>query len=458
MKKTAQITARSVAYELLFSVVAEDAYANLLLPKLLTQSKLEPRDRALAQELAFGTLRSQLLYDKIIEICANRATSEIDLKALTLLRLGCHQLLALRTATHAAINETVNLAKTVASQGAVGFINGVLRRVSEKSVGEWKELVLARTNSRHEALEVSYSHPSWIIRSLEKALAADGRAETLEELLAVDNESPLVNLVALPGYAEAPIDEPLTAGPASPIGFILPSGDPAQLRGVKGGWLRVQDQGSQLAALALAQAKAIGSNEKWLDMCAGPGGKAALLAAIAKQHQVELEAHEVAEHRAKLVAQALQKVDPTVKVTCADSTTVGERMPEHFDRILLDAPCTGLGALRRRPESRYRKQPADVAQLSELQTRLISSAWQALKPGGVLAYVTCSPHVGETVAIVDWLLRKHANEASLLDSPNTLLEINPELQLNVQRKTAQLWPHVNDTDAMFIALIAKSVG
>ncbi len=458
MKKATQITARSVAYQLLFSVVTEDSYANLLLPKLLSQSKLEPRDRALAQELAFGTLRSQLFYDKIIEICSKRATSEIDLKALTLLRLGCHQLLALRTATHAAINETVNLAKHVASQGAVGFINGVLRRVSEKSVDEWKDLALAKTNGRHEALEVSYSHPSWIIRSLEKALAADGHAETLERLLAVDNESPLVNLVALPGNTARVIEESLVSGSASPIGFTLLSGDPAQLKGVKEGWLRVQDQGSQLAALALVQAKEVSANEKWLDMCAGPGGKAALLAAIAKQHEVELEAHEVAEHRAKLVAMTLQKVDPRVRVSCSDSTTLGERMPKHFDRILLDAPCTGLGALRRRPESRYRKQPADVAQLSELQTRLIDSAWQALKPGGTLAYVTCSPHLGETVAVVDWLMRKHPQEASLLDAPKTLHEINPALELNLQRKTAQLWPHLNSTDAMFIALIAKSVG
>lgn len=458
MKRVVQISARSVAFELLYRVASEDAYANLLLPKLLSHSKLEQRDRALAQELAFGTLRSQLLYDKIIELCANRAASEIDLKALTLLRLGCHQLLALRTATHAAINETVNLAKGVASLGAAGFINGVLRRVSEKSATEWKGELLARANGRHEALEVSYSHPAWIIRSLEKALTADGRANTLEELLAVDNQSPLVNLVALPQDVQPIIPESLTAGPASPIGFTLPSGDPAQLAGVKEGWLRVQDQGSQLAALALVQAKELSTNEKWLDMCAGPGGKAALLAAIAKQSDVELEAHEVAEHRAKLVAAALRNVDPRVKVVCSDSTTVGERSPQKFDRILLDAPCTGLGALRRRPESRYRKQPADVAQLSELQTRLISSAWQALKPGGVLAYVTCSPHLGETVAIVDWLLRNNRQQASLLDAPQTLLEINPTLQLNSNRKTAQLWPHVNSTDAMFIALFAKSVG
>ena len=451
-------SARSVAFELLKAVEQDDAYANLVLPKLIAAGKLEPRDAALAQELAFGTIRNQLLYDRIIEKGANRKVDEIDRKALLLLRLGAHQLLSMRIPSHAAINETVNLTKSVASQGAVGFVNGILRRVSEKTLEQWRETLIAETSDRISELELKYSHPAWIIRALEQALKLDARAETLEDLLASDNSAPSVNLVALPGIAEPKHFANLEPGPASPIGFTLTSGDPAKLPAMRDGFIRVQDQGSQLAALALAEAKPIAASEQWLDMCAGPGGKAALLAAIAKQHGAKLVANEIAEHRAKLVSQALLKIDPSVEIFCADGRTIGDDAPHSFDRILLDAPCTGLGALRRRPESRWRKTPKDVSELTKLQEELIESAWIALAPGGVMAYVTCSPHAGETVSIVDWLERKHPGEIELLNATAVMHRINPQLQLNSNRKTVQLWPHINQTDAMFVALISKSVG
>lgn len=123
---------------------------------------------------------------------------------------------------------------------------------------------------------------------------------------------------------------------------------------------------------------------------------------------------------------------------------------------MLDAPCTGLGALRRRPEARWRKQPSDLAELSRLQQELISSAWLALKPGGLLAYVTCSPHSAETVSIVDWLMRRHGDEVQLLDAGSVLHRINDTLTLNSKRKTVQLWPQLHDTDAMFMALLTKA--
>ena len=458
MKSNFRATARSVAFELLRAVEQDDAYANLLLPKLIAEAKLEPRDSALAQELAFGTIRNQLLYDRIIEQGANRKIDEIDVRGKLLLRLGAHQLLSMRVPSHAAINETVDLTKLVASQGAVGFVNGILRRVSERSLDEWRELLIGATEDRVAKLELEYSHPAWIIRSLEQALKVDGRGDSLEALLQIDNEAPLVNLVALPGIARPEHEVGLTAGTASPIGFTLPTGDPAKLPAMRDGFIRVQDQGSQLDALALAEAKPIAEGEQWLDMCAGPGGKAALLAAIAKLNGVKFVANELAEHRAKLVSQALRKIDESVDVFCADGRTIGEDAPQSFDRILLDAPCTGLGALRRRPESRWRRKPKDVSDLTKLQEQLIESAWLALKPGGVLGYVTCSPHSGETISIVDWLERRFVGKVTLLDATAVVQKLNPSLDLNESRKTVQLWPHINGTDAMFIALITKSVG
>ena len=458
MRNAYKQSARSVAFELLLAVEEDDTYANLHMPKLLNQAKLEDRDAGLAQELAFGTIRNQMFYDKIIEICANRDSKEIELRSKLLVRLGAHQLLAMRIPSHAAINETVNLAKSVSSQGSVGFVNGVLRRVSERSLEDWKVAVLDGIDDSIERLSIEYSHPAWIIRALEQALRVDGRADSLRLLLETDNIPADVNLVALPGLANETHTANLTPGLASPIGFSISGGDPSKLPAMRDGFLRVQDQGSQLATLALTSASTIARGEKWLDMCAGPGGKAVLLAAIAKLNGAVLETNEISEHRAKLVAQALSKVDPSVPVFVSDGTTIGQDAPESFDRILLDAPCTGLGSLRRRPESRWRKRPKDVAELATLQQALINSAWLALKPGGVLAYVTCTPHSGETLAIVDWLERKYPSEVGLLSATQVLTELNPNLQLNPDRKTVQLWPHINGTDAMFIALISKSIG
>lgn len=455
--KQMRTSSRTVALELLFAVEFDDAYANLLLPKLLTASKLDDRDTALAQELSFGTLRWQLFYDRVIEECAKRYADEIDLKALIVLRLGAHQLLGMRTPAHAALDETVELAKQFVSRGAAGFVNGVLRRVSERTRDQWLSIVLDGLENPIERLAVEFSHPIWVVKALGQSLALDGRETELRDLLLADNIAPLVSLVALPGFAKQSDFEDLPIGPASPIGAQLNSGDPNNLAAFREGRLRVQDQGSQLAALALVESSPVAKDEKWLDICAGPGGKAALLAAEARISGAKLTCNEVAPHRAKLVRQALQIVDPSIQVTVEDGREYSDSHAQEFDRILLDAPCTGLGALRRRPESRWRKQQSDVAQLSKLQEQLLSSAWSCLKPGGVLAYVTCSPHLAETNAIVDWA-KKNLNGLELLNTNQVLHSINPGLQLNASRKTAQLWPHLHQTDAMFIALMSKSVG
>ena len=450
-------SARTIALNLLFSVELDDAYANLLLPKLLTASKLDDRDTGLAQELSFGSLRWQLFYDRVIEECAKRYADEIDLKALIVLRLGAHQILGMRIPAHAALDETVELAKQFVSRGAAGFVNGVLRRVSEKSRDQWLETVLDGLESNHERLAVEFSHPIWVVRALEQALKLDGRESELKDLLLADNIAPLVSLVALPGLAKKSDFEDLPIGPASPIGAQLDGGDPNNLKAFREGRVRVQDQGSQLAALALVEASPIKSDEKWLDLCAGPGGKAALLAAEAKIHGAKLVCNEVSEHRAKLVRQALAVVDTGVKVTVQDGREFGDTHSGQFDRILLDAPCTGLGALRRRPEARWRKQQSDVAELSSLQEQLLKSAGECLSPGGVLAYVTCSPQLAETTAIVDWANKK-LEGMKLVNANEVLSGINENLALNAHRKTAQLWPHLHQTDAMFIALMTKSVG
>lgn len=450
--------ARDIAFDLTLAISTQDAYANLLLPKLITRAGLDSRDAGFAQELSLGTIRNQLFYDEIIAVCAKRETAAIEPAALAVLRLGCHQLLAMRVPSHAAISETVELAKRKLKPILTGFVNGVLRRVSERSREEWLAEVTADADEIAR-LSIRYSHPDWIVRALRDALIADHRDSELETLLEADNVAPLVNLVALPGLAdrETLFDEGASLDGFSPVGAVLPEGDPARLKSVAEGRVRVQDQGSQLAALALTAATDIKTGEDWLDMCAGPGGKAALLAAQASEQGAELVCNELQDHRAKLVEQALSHVNRNVYVRVGDGRDLGQDAPESFDRILLDAPCSGLGALRRRPESRYRRSKSDVNQLVKLQEQLFESAVSGLKPGGVLAYVTCSPHLAETTAVIDWAMRKFGTQLELLDARQVLSRVNPALAevLPTDRKTVQLWPHVHQTDAMFIALLSK---
>jgi len=446
---------RSVAFELLRRIKQDDAYANLLLPKLLRDEGVDSRDAGFIQELAFGTLRNRLLYERIIEKVANRAASSIDSNALIVLLLGTHQLLGMRVPGHAAINETVNLAKTTVPKSAVGFINAVLRGVSAKTRQQWIGLMLQGVQSNDERMSLEHSHPLWIVRALRTALEARGIGESLEQLLIADNEVAKVAVAALPGFSTvAELLQHGQAGLASPICVEL-SEPPAKVPLIRQGFARVQDQGSQLAVLALTNANLAIPDSSWIDVCAGPGGKAALMAALAKEEGLTFQANELSSHRAKLVRDAVAPLSEAT-VSEFDGRDIGFSGPK-FSRILLDAPCTGLGALRRRPEARWRKSSADLADLSKLQRELFAGSWDALLPGGVLAYVTCSPHVQETTALVSWVESKWGNEVELLSANAILNEINPLLGLDESFRTTQLWPHVNGTDAMFIALFRKKV-
>lgn len=442
-------TSREVAYELLGRVRSSDAYANLLLPDLIGKYQLNRADAAMCVELAFGTLRNQGFYDWVASKVTARDVEAIDPDALDVIRLGAHQLLGMRTPPHAALNETVNLAKRALRQGAVGFVNAALRRISEKPRDEWVRILERDIKDPTHRSAILYSHPDWIVKSLKLALEADGRDE-IEKLLKGNNDAPSVNLVALPNHTFVADDDLVREG-ISPLGYRLEGGDPAHLPGFRTGAMRVQDQGSQLAALALSRVTEGKAGERWLDLCAGPGGKAALLGAEAENAGATLVANEISNHRARLVSQALEDSGVKARVVNEDGRTldVGK-----FDRIMIDAPCTGLGALRRRPESRWRKSADDLKELTLLQSELLESGWRQLNPGGYLAYVTCSPHPAETTAILSKHLSKH-KDAELIDAGAVLEEVSDEFRRNASRKTVQLWPHTDDTDAMFISLIRK---
>ena len=447
---------RLAAYDVLRAVAQRDAYANLVLPSLLRDQGIEGRDAGFATELAYGTLRWQGLYDAILTRLVSRPLADLDDGILDILRLGCHQILMMRVPEHAAVSATVDLARTVMTAGPSAMVNAVLRKVTAHSAEEWAELVApAATEDPMGHAAVRWSHPRWIVSAFNDALGGD--AVQLEALLEADNTAAAVTLVARPGRAEPAELLEMGAEPGrwSPLAGVLPSGDPGAWEQVRRGHVGVQDEGSQLVALALAGVELdvdkAGSVEEsaWLDLCAGPGGKAALLAGLADARGASLTANEVREHRALLVERALMHAPGRHEVVVADGTH-GPWPPASFDRVLVDAPCTGLGALRRRPEARWRRTAGDVAALVPLQRALFSAALDAVRPGGVVAYVTCSPHLAETVMVVGDVLRGRADVEQIDARP--YLPGVPDLGPGPH---VQLWPHLHGTDAMFLALARR---
>lgn len=448
---------RRVAYQTIRAVHADEAYANLLLPVEIERAGLDAQDAALATELTYGTLRRQGTYDAIIADAAGRDVRAIDPDVLDALRLGTHQLLSTRIASHAAVHETVALVRAVAGAGPTGFANAVLRRISRDTPGEWLARIEAAARSDDERLSVATSHPVWILRAFRRALAAEGRSDELDDLLRADNASPRVALAVLPGLATRPTE--LAPTVYSPVGALSAGGDPTGVMAAAGGRIRVQDEGSQLVALALSRVTTVREGERWLDLCAGPGGKTALLAAEALAHGAQLEANEISHARAGLVRSALAGVPSEVPVSELDGRERAAAAAGSYDRILVDAPCTGLGALRRRPEARWRKSAADVADLTALQSELLSAAIGALRPGGIVAYVTCSPHLAETVGVVAEARREWGDELEELDARAALQGVaRTPLDLPVPADgsgRAQLWPHRHGTDAMFLSLLRR---
>lgn len=449
---------------MLRAVETQEAFANLELPAALRRARVAGRDAAFATELTYGTLRMQGLYDRVIALAADRPVDRIDPPVRDVMRLGVHQLLGMRVPAHAAVSATVALARQHVSQGAGGFVNAVLRRVSEQDRQAWVDRVTEDVSDPLERLAAEHSHPVWVVRALRASLLAGGIPESeLPDLLAAHNAPGPLTLAARPGLVAE--DDLLRAGaepsPLAPTAWTLPQGDPGRLAAVRDGGAAVQDAGSQLLTLALTQAPLPGRDERWLDLCAGPGGKAGLLAAVALQRGAGLRANEVSPHRAELVrhtvAEAL-RAGARVEISVGDGREVGRDEPGGYDRVLVDAPCTGLGALRRRPEARWRRSPSDLTTLGPLQRDLLASALDATRVGGLVAYATCSPHLAETQLVVRDTLRRR-DDVELVDV-RPLLRDREGAPLAGTGGTdaepwAQLWPHRHGTDGMFVALLRR---
>jgi 16S rRNA (cytosine967-C5)-methyltransferase len=535
---------RRVAYDVLAAVRDRAAYANLLLPKLLAERQVDGRDAAFATELAYGTLRGQGTYDAVLAACSDRPLDKLDPPVLDVLRLGTHQLLNTRVGAHAAVATSVDLAKSVIGPRVSGYVNAVLRRVATRDLPAWLDIVAPSPATDPDGyLATRYSHPRWIVAAYRDALGdtagnpvpaenlaqpdapapadspvqepaapdAEGARATvpgapeaptvmpggtaateavarteLEAALAAGNARPRVTLAAFPAGPPREDVMPAAAVPGrwSPYAFTIQSGNPAPL--IDSGAAAVQDEGSQLAAIALSRAavtpgagRNVGAPERWLDLCAGPGGKSRLLYGLAAAGRATLTAAELHPHRAALVAEVLTRASQLTGSPAA-AASAGQAGAPHpggplgpragdfevvvadgtrppwpdgtFDRVLVDAPCSGLGALRRRPEARWRKSETDLKGLTALQRDLLRSALASVRPGGVVAYVTCSPVPAETSDVVADVIASVPG-TEVIDAPAVLSEV-PGAR-STSPLFAQLWPHRHGTDAIFIALLRR---
>ncbi len=443
--------ARRVAFDALRRVTGEDAYANLVLPGMLSERGIAGRDAAFATELLNGTCRRLGTYDAVVEAAAGRPTSTLQPAVVDLLRLGTHQLLGTRVGTHAAVSATVDLAAATVGRRVTGLVNAVLRRVAAHDLDGWVERLSADLDpdDRLGRLALAHAHPRWVVEAYADLLPPD----ELGAALAADNVSPTVTLVVRPGLVEPTALRAAADGPGRWSPFAAAStGRPGDLDLVRDGRAGVQDEGSQLVAWGLTRPDAAPGT--WLDLAAGPGGKTALLAGLAAADGSRVLAGEPAPHRAALVAAGSRAYPaaqrPTVVV--ADATRPPWR-DGAFTRVLADVPCTGLGALRRRPEARWRRGPGAVEELHPLQRALLGTALDAAAPGGLVAYVTCSPHRRETADVVLETLAGR-DDVEVVPAAAVLPDLD-DATTGPDGAFLQLWPHRHGTDAMFAAYLRR---
>ena len=449
---------RSIAWELCRRVFADGAYANLAWEDILGSSELSRDEKGFATHLVYGTLRHTGTIDAIIEKAAGRERSTIDQEVWWVLQLGTFQWLWMRTPAHAVVNESVKLCKKLGLHPASGLVNAVLRKITAQDLPAWLNAITDGVTDHNSDLALRHAHPEWIVGLLEQALADSDPAGSETELAALlesHNDPATPTLVVLPGLAsKSPTETPTKY---SPYGVYAEAGSPGTDQRVREGRARVQDEGSQLAALVLTSALPIDAPIAVADMCSGPGGKSALIQAMLSPSGSSLTAIEKAPHRADLVRQAVKPFSgdsPAPRVITGGAEEVLAKEGFLYDRVLLDAPCTGLGALRRRPESRWRKNASDLEGLVDLQRELLEAAVNHTAVGGILVYVTCSPVVSETTEQMAWLSEQFS--VTMLDTPAIVDRISNSMIDGHRRGSAvQLWPHRHHTDAMFIQAIRR---
>lgn len=424
--------ARPVALAVLRRVIEHGGYSNLTLRTALDRARLGARDRAFATELVYGTLRHRIAIDAELAAYLERPLGSTPASALAVLRLGVQQLRNLRVPAHAAVSESV----AIAEPRYRGLVNAVLRRMADASP---PEELLGDDDSISRASGLS----SWAVGELRGVV---GDAEVVEAALAFGRPARLtvrVNRRRIDddAFAAALDVEGIRyeRGEIADGSFVIAAGAPTDLPGLADGWFIVQDQASTLVADSVGAR----SGERVADLCAGPGGKSAVIAG-GLGPQGGLVAGDVSLGRARLVAGGLRRLGLRASVVVHDARRPTLRSGS-FDRVLVDAPCTGIGSSRRRPELLWRATGDERDRLATLQREIVHAAVDLVAPGGRLVYSVCTFPRSETDAVCDDLLASRSDVVpAMIDGPDGTTE------------RLRLWPHRHGTDGMFVAAFTRT--
>jgi 16S rRNA (cytosine967-C5)-methyltransferase len=422
---------REIALGVLLRVTEHGGYSNLALPAALGRSRLSQADRDLATELSYGTIRRLVSLDWALEHAAERPTSEMTARARALLRLGAYQVLFTRIPGHAAVGETVELG----GPREKAFVNAVLRRLSA-GPPSWP------SGSGDEQVGIRTGLAAWAVRELRAQLGD----ETEAAAAALAARAPLClrtnTCRTRPERLELALRdagiEP-RRGIVHPTSFSIQGGSPQTLPGFRDGWFAVQDQASSFVVAAGLDPR---PGERVLDACAGPGGKAAHIACLVGARG-SLVAADASPKRAGLVTTALRRLGVEGLVLAQDARSPGLR--GGFDAVLVDAPCSGIGSARRRPELLWRPARSELSRLARLQVVIAAGAADLVRPGGRVVYSVCTFPRAETDAACDALLAKRPDlEPIGIEGPGG------------SASRIRLWPHRDGTDAMFVAAFRRN--
>jgi 16S rRNA (cytosine967-C5)-methyltransferase len=441
---------RQLASEILRKVESRDAFADILLDDAYRKSALPDRDRALLTELVYGTLRWRGKIDAQLTRQLRRPLNDSEVFIRNLLRVTVYQLLFLdKIPDYAAVDEAVRLAKTHNGRKVAGFVNGVLRNVlrdRERVAGS------EPPSDSTTALAIEVSHPEWLVR---RWIEEFGREEAVALMLANNQKPPLVVRANTMKTTREELlklfrQNGITAEPSrwSPQGVSI-SGGPAVMRmpGFEEGLFQVQAEASQHIGYLLSPK----SGEHVLDACAAPGGKTTHLAELMGDTGEVLATDRSARGVRKIIESAARLGLKSIQSRCVDITHESSPSDRPFDRILVDAPCSGLGTLRAHPEIKWRRNEADIARLSGVQSELLNRVADRLKPAGVLVYSTCTLSRAENEAVVEDFLKRHSG-FELEDAAEHLPD---EAKSLVQRRYFRALPHRHNTDGFFAARMRK---
>lgn len=450
-KKTSP-SARDTALQVLTAVEQEGAYSNLLLNGALQKSGLTPADAGLATELVYGTISRQNTIDYYLEQFVAKGMAKLQPWVRNLLRLSFYQLYYLdRIPPHAAVNEAVNIAKKRGHQGISGMVNGVLRNVLRRK----EELHLPKDLSPISRIALEHSHPEWLVAEWVQQYGES----TAEEICRANNEPPSVSVrvnasrISRDKLIEDMKEQGIEAVPSfvSQDGIIVISGGNMALTSwYKEGLLSIQDESSMLVGEAVDPQ----SGMSVLDCCAAPGGKTCHIAEKL-DGSGSVIANDVHPHKAKLIEDQAKRLGlHNVRTMSGDAMKLAEQYPpESFDRILLDAPCSGLGVIRRKPDLKWAKSPEDIKEITTIQAELLDAVCGLLKPGGVLVYSTCTIERSENAEMVEQFLSRHSEFEAAPELPDSWKELS---EASMREKLGfQILPQDYHSDGFYIARLIK---